>query len=334
MQDNRLMLGLPKEMKNCSHQNPKIQLVGDQKTFASKQNAAELLTFYGDLFGKLQQEVKYTGALSRYVSYRSPVSKSRSTHFLGLEVNKIDQIPKNMIAWELNQNTKTIWRPHGDRNTIISKEEIRWQWLTQGDKGPKRWVGEFTCTPGTPFWISGNAYGDQNRNNSGIDAVELTDYDPSWPQRFKAFAGWLKNLLGSDLIGRVAHFGSTAIPGMPAKPIIDILMEIPSFSEAKRGVIPRLNSEVWEYWWYQKHMIFIKRKKLMGQRTHHVHMAPKGDEIWNCLVFRDYLRSHPEDALRYADLKYSLAEKYKTDREMYTQAKTEFIKEITSKKLR
>jgi GrpB-like predicted nucleotidyltransferase (UPF0157 family) len=320
-------------MQNYSYQNPKIQLVGNQKTFASKQDTAELLTFYGDLFGKLKREVKYRNALSRFVSYQSPISKDKSAHFLGLEVNKIAQIPENMIAWELNQNTKTVWRPQGDQNSVISKEEIRWQWLVQGDKGPKRWVGEFTGALGTPFWISGNAYDDQNRNNSGIDAVELITYDPSWPERFKAFAKWLKNLLGSDLIGRVAHFGSTAIPGMPAKPIIDLLVEIPSFSMAKKGVIPRLNSKVWEYWWYQKHMIFIKRKDLMGHRTHHVHMVPKGHELWHCLAFRDYLRSHPDDALRYATLKQHLSEEYKTDREMYTQAKTEFIKEITSKSL-
>jgi GrpB-like predicted nucleotidyltransferase (UPF0157 family)/predicted transcriptional regulator YdeE len=320
-------------MQNYSYQNPKIELIGNQKTFASDQNAAELLTFYGELFGRLKREVKHTGTLSRYVSYQSPVNESRHTHFLGLEVDKIAQIPKNMIAWKLNQNTKTVWRPHGDRNTIILEEKIRWRWLEQSHQGPKRWVGEYISASKTPFWISGNAYGDQNKNNSGMDAVELIAYDPSWPEQFKAFASWLKNFLGSDLIGRVVHFGSTAIVGMPAKPIIDVLVEIPSFVEAKRGIIPRLNCKVWEYWWYQKHMIFIKRKNLMGQRTHHVHMAPKGDEIWNRLAFRDYLRSHPDDALRYADLKRRLAEKYRTDREMYTQAKTEFIKEITSKAL-
>ena len=320
-------------MQNYSYQNSKIQLVGNQKTFASKQNAAELLTFYGELFEKLKREVKNTGALSRYVSYQSPVNESRHTHFLGLEVDKIVQIPKNMIAWELNQNTKTVWRPHGDRNTIISCEKICWQWLEQGHIAPKRWVGEFASASGTPFWISGNAYVDQSKRNAGIDAVELIEYDPSWPKQFKAFASWLKNLLGSDLIGRVAHFGSTAIAGMPAKPIIDVLVEIPPFAVAKKGIIPRLNGKIWEYWWHEKHMIFIKRKDLMGQRTHHVHMAPKGDEIWNCLAFRDYLRSHPDDALRYKDLKYRLAEEYKADREMYTRAKTEFVKEITSKAL-
>ena len=239
-----------------------------------------------------------------------------------------------MIAWELTQNIKTVWRPQGDQNTSISYEKIRWQWFELGYQAPKRWVGEFTSASGSPFWISGNAYVNQNKNNSGIDAVELIDYDPSWPEQFTTFASWLKNLLGSDLIGRVAHFGSTAIAGMSAKPIIDVLVEIPSFAEAKKGILPRFNCKVWEYWWHEDHMIFIKRKKLMGRRTHHVHLAPKGHDIWNCLVFRDYLRSHPDDALRYQDLKYRLAGEYKTDRERYTQAKTEFIKEITSKRLR
>jgi GrpB-like predicted nucleotidyltransferase (UPF0157 family) len=62
-------------------------------------------------------------------------------------------------------------------------------------------------------------------------------------------------------------------------------------------------------------------------------MAPKGHEVWNALAFRDYLKAHPDDASRYANLKHKLAAEYKTDRERYTQAKTEFVNKITAKAL-
>lgn len=72
----------------------------------------------------------------------------------------------------------------------------------------------------------------------------------------------------------------------------------------------------------------------MGQRTHHIHMAPQGHKLWEGLAFRDCLRTHDADALRYAALKHKLAKSYRQDRERYTDAKTMFVKEITSKALR
>jgi GrpB-like predicted nucleotidyltransferase (UPF0157 family) len=80
-------------------------------------------------------------------------------------------------------------------------------------------------------------------------------------------------------------------------------------------------------------MTFIKRQKLMGRRTHHVHMAPRDHRLWEGLAFRDYLMSHPREVSRYAALKRELAKTYRQDRERYTQAKTEFVREITSKAL-
>jgi GrpB-like predicted nucleotidyltransferase (UPF0157 family) len=72
----------------------------------------------------------------------------------------------------------------------------------------------------------------------------------------------------------------------------------------------------------------------MGKRTHHLHLAPAGHEIWNGLAFRDYLRTHPEEAARYASLKRQLAESHQTDRERYTEAKTEYVKKVTEKALK
>jgi GrpB-like predicted nucleotidyltransferase (UPF0157 family) len=121
------------------------------------------------------------------------------------------------------------------------------------------------------------------------------------------------------------------VPGIPAKPIIDILVEIPSFAEAKERALPLLNDVSWEYWWYDNHMVFFKRETPMGKRTHHVHMAPQRHEVWAGLVFRDYIRSHPEAAARYSELKRRLAVEHRADREGYTDAKSAFVRQATAR---
>jgi GrpB-like predicted nucleotidyltransferase (UPF0157 family) len=118
---------------------------------------------------------------------------------------------------------------------------------------------------------------------------------------------------------------------MPAKPVIDVLVEVPSYDDARRVLIPALNDESWEYWWYTDHMIFIKRDMVTGKRTHHIHIAPPGHRLWEGLAFRDYLIAHPETAGEYAALKQELAALFRTEREKYTDAKTAFIRAITDK---
>ncbi|OGN87617.1 MAG: hypothetical protein A2158_07455 [Chloroflexi bacterium RBG_13_46_14] len=161
----------------------------------------------------------------------------------------------------------------------------------------------------------------------------LVDYDPAWPDRFDEMAAWLRNTISPEIALRIEHYGSTAISGLPAKPIIDILMEVPSFYEARRNLIPLFNKPECEYWWYDEHMVFIIRDKSMGVRTHHIHVAPKDHRVWEGLAFRDYLRTHPGEAQRYAALKHELAELHGNDREAYTDLKTDFVREITDKAL-
>jgi GrpB-like predicted nucleotidyltransferase (UPF0157 family) len=327
-----------------SPMGPRIQLVGGQRVIASDGDYEDVLRFYGNLFSKLTKKVKYTGNLTRYVGYQSVVGGKDLLHFFGIEVDRIQDIPAGMVAWDLGNSTWTVWGTQDGRDVIISQDDLEWQWLSPSPSGCGRFTGEFTArlpaelgkkeTPDRrEFWVSANAYVGLQENDASDDQVHLVDYDPSWPQQFAEIATWLRDHLGSDIVLRVEHYGSTAIPGMPAKPIVDVLVEIPSFAEAKKRAVPRLNSETWEYWWYSGHVVFIKRKKLMGQRTHHVHMAPQGHEVWKGLAFRDTLRSHPEEASRYAALKRELAAGYREDRERYTQAKTEFVRQVTSRAL-
>jgi len=312
-------------------------------------------SFMAGLFERLTKEVKNTGALTRYVGYQSAEKDKEHLHFFGIEVDAIGETPDGMMAWELGDDMLTVWEPKSAGNAVFWRGELKWQWrglpacASDASSPPPASdrcfsVGEFSAAI-PPQWaatnapversflLTANAYVAPGREGCD-DGIYLVDYDPSWPQQFEEMADWIRRSFGPEMALRVEHYGSTAIPGLCAKPIIDLLVEIPSFAEAKRRVLPLLNNELWEYWFYSGHLTFIKRKELMGQRTHHIHMAPAGHEIWTGLAFRDYLRSHPEDAARYAALKRTLAKSHRQDRERYTQAKADFVKEITARPLK
>jgi len=96
-----------------------------------------------------------------------------------------------------------------------------------------------------------------------MDNVILVEYDRNWVELFEQEAVYLRNLLGEALMLRIEHFGSTAIPGMPAKPIIDMLVEIPSFDRVQQEALPQLVNAGYEYLWRSDrppgHMMLIKR---------------------------------------------------------------------------
>jgi len=164
------------------------------------------------------------------------------------------------------------------------------------------------------------------------DEIQLVPYDPRWPEMFRSEAERLRQLFGAKIVRRVEHMGSTAVPGLSAKPVIDMLIEIPSFELAHRTILPNLREEGWEYLWRDDrppgHMMFIRRNAA-GVRTHHVHMAPAGHPMWQRLAFRDYLRCHPEEARRYEKLKSQLVSEHPGDRQAYTEGKGEYVKRIT-----
>jgi len=294
-----------------------------------------------DGFQRLPREAEHTGRITRFVGYEGTVERSSRVRFFGIEVDEIEDIPDGMVAWVFGNGEWTIRESRDGADLVTWREDIVWDWLDRGGSGSGRWTGEFTargpaewsnCDSAEPctFRMTTNAYYDVG-GREFKDEVYLVNYDPSWPEQFERMAGWLRDTLGPEIAIRVEHYGSTAIPGVPAKPTVDILVEVSSFQEAKKRALPRLNEETWEYWWYRDHMVFFKRKELMGERVCHVHFAPRGHRIWEGIAFRDYLRSHPEDAARYAELKRRLAESYGDDREQYTNAKTEFVRQITAK---
>jgi GrpB-like predicted nucleotidyltransferase (UPF0157 family) len=168
------------------------------------------------------------------------------------------------------------------------------------------------------------------------EEIIIVPYNPSWPSKFEAEKRHLLACLPGELIKRIEHFGSTAIPGMSAKPIIDILVEVTSLEKTKSVIAPILEAQGYDYFWRPTsgddippfYAWFIKRDA-KGNRTHHIHMVEKEFEHWDRLLFRDYLIEHEEAAKEYEALKLRLARDYPRDRIGYTKDKTEFIARVT-----
>ena len=167
-----------------------------------------------------------------------------------------------------------------------------------------------------------------------MDEIEIVEPDPRWPEMFLVEAARLRRALDPALVIDIDHFGSTAIPGLAAKPIIDILITAHSIVAAAAAIKPllTLGYVFWEDNPRKDRMFFVKGMPPHGQRrTHHVHIMEPGDELQRQLLFRDYLRAHPDEAQRYAALKRDLAQRHRHDREAYTSAKNDYVASITAK---
>jgi GrpB-like predicted nucleotidyltransferase (UPF0157 family) len=309
-----------------------ISLIGEMKAGGADWTLDE----YRSLFERLANMAE-PGIVTRLVRYYVADGERIETRFFGV-ASDAPGIPDGMIALELSEDSITVRKP-GDKKTWSA--DLKWDWLDRSVLGAP--VGDFMARvpagwgaqkepSSLQFIITANSC--FKKGQAAEDEVRLVEYDPSWPAQYEVMADWLRKTIPPEVLLRVEHFGSTAIPGMPAKPVIDILLEVPSFREARRKLIPIFNQPECEYWGYDDHILFIKRKEFLGTRTHHIHAAPSGGRFWERIAFRDYLRTHPDDAKRYAALKNGLASPHATDREAYTDAKGSFIQEITAKALK
>lgn len=161
--------------------------------------------------------------------------------------------------------------------------------------------------------------------------VVLVVYDPFWPEKFEKEAEKLGVVFGSNLV-RMHHIGSTSIPGMMAKPIIDMLFVVQDITQVDR--IDRAMSEL-GYEAMGEFGIPGRRyfRKLDGEvHLFHLHVFALGDpEVDRHVNFRDYLRAHPGDALAYQELKIELAEMFPQDPGSYTDGKTAFIQAVDAR---
>jgi GrpB-like predicted nucleotidyltransferase (UPF0157 family)/GNAT superfamily N-acetyltransferase len=160
--------------------------------------------------------------------------------------------------------------------------------------------------------------------------VEIVPYDLSWPRQFIEEEQALRRALAAWLVGPVEHIGSTAVPGLAAKPVVDIMAGVETL-DASRPAIVELADLGYCYAPYRTESEHWFCKPSPAFRTHHLHLIPLDSPRWTeTIAFRDYLRSHPRIAAEYADLKRHFAEVYRFDREAYTEAKGPFIARITA----
>lgn len=158
--------------------------------------------------------------------------------------------------------------------------------------------------------------------------VIVVPYDASWPGMFEVEQRILARVLAPWLAGPIEHVGSTAVPGLDAKPVIDIMVAVRSL-EASRAAIPAAEDAGYLYWPYKADVMHWFCKPSDAHRTHHLHLVPHASQLWRArLAFRDALRADASLARRYARLKHELARRYRDDREAYTQSKSAFIRQV------
>lgn len=162
--------------------------------------------------------------------------------------------------------------------------------------------------------------------------IKIRAFDPAWKENYQKEKFRLQSIIGNQFIVRISHYGSTAVPGLLAKPTIDILLEIDQGTDVEM-MINDLRDAGYIYIGKPENpppsMMFVKGYTAEGFKgqTYHIHVRFKGD--WDELYFRDFLITHPEIADLYGKLKLELKEKFEHDRDAYTEAKTEFIKKYT-----
>jgi GrpB-like predicted nucleotidyltransferase (UPF0157 family) len=157
--------------------------------------------------------------------------------------------------------------------------------------------------------------------------IIIVPYDSEWAMQFSHLGDEIRQSLG-NVAKRIDHIGSTSVVGLDAKPIIDIQISVASFEPQNAYLIPLTQLG---YVFRADNSDLTKRyfREPAGERRIHIHVRRLGS--WSeqfALLFRDYLRVHPEEARRYAALKYNLASRYGEDRESYTEAKTPFLWEM------
>ncbi len=158
--------------------------------------------------------------------------------------------------------------------------------------------------------------------------VKLCKYDNRWAQLFEEEKERLRKLLGKEIVG-IVHVGSTSIPGLCAKPIIDIMIVVKDIAsiDMLKKILGANNYEYRENASSDERVFFAKGPH--ERRTHYLHVVEFGSNEWNSLIsFRDYLREHDDVRAEYELLKKSLYKKYADNRDKYTVAKDDFIKSI------
>ncbi|NHK32731.1 MAG: GrpB family protein [Asgard group archaeon] len=167
------------------------------------------------------------------------------------------------------------------------------------------------------------------------EPIIIEKYNADWIAKYEKTKNKLLEII-DEFVVAIEHIGSTAIPGLASKPVIDILIGLRSLEDAEKCISKLIEHE---YEYVQEHekvlpnrRFFRKPAKGLGKREYHVHMVEINSYFWKRqLLFRDYIKSHPDALREYEALKYSLALKFKENRQAYVDGKDEFIEKILKK---
>ncbi|WML39520.1 GrpB family protein [Neobacillus sp. OS1-2] len=164
-----------------------------------------------------------------------------------------------------------------------------------------------------------------------VRTVIIEDYNSDWTKDFEREKSELINILNGKIIS-IEHIGSTSVNGLGAKPILDIAVGVNNLEDVDKFIEPlkQIGYECRQHKEFPERRFFRKGEWRAG--THHLHFYEFESEHWNNqLLFRNYLRTHPDDLKKYHQLKKEMAEKYHFDRVSYTEAKGPFILNILKK---
>ena len=162
-------------------------------------------------------------------------------------------------------------------------------------------------------------------NGDDDEPIQIHPYDEGWPARFEAEAQAIRAVIGPWVTGGIHHVGSTSVPDLAAKPIIDIQVGVGDLASS-RPCIELLAGLNYLYAPYRAETMHWFCKPHPSRRTHHLHLVPTGSARFvDVLTFRDYLRTHPEAAAEYEALKRELATRHARDREAYTDGKSDLV---------
>ncbi len=163
--------------------------------------------------------------------------------------------------------------------------------------------------------------------------IAIVPYRAQWPSLYEEEKRRISAALGNRM-EQIEHFGSTAIPGLAAKPVIDIMIGVQRLDQAEE-CIPILESLGYTYMPELEAELPDRRflwKEMASTQRYHIHLTQVHGPLWeNPLAFRDYLREHPEEAERYGQLKADLAAQCGSDIGSYIQGKTAFVQQILDK---
>lgn len=156
--------------------------------------------------------------------------------------------------------------------------------------------------------------------------IVIAEYDPAWPRQYEAHADVIRDALGGTLV-RIEHVGSTSVPGLAAKPIIDILAIVPDSAD-ESSYVPQLGAAGYSLRVREPDFFEHRMLRTAGHDVHlHVY-SPGVPEIGRMIAFRDRLRRSAEDRARYEAVKRSLAARSWPDMNAYADAKTEVVERI------